>query len=104
MRLIDRDEAIGVVIMNLPVNTDDEEYKRGFADGIVKAVSCLKMMPVVHTTTFKIGKWKTVKRRGPELSVCSVCGNTVSLMRGEADRYCSECGAQMFVRDKKVKQ
>ena len=47
MKLIDKDETIGVVMMNMPVSIEDDDYKRGFSDGIVKAVACIKAANVV---------------------------------------------------------
>lgn len=100
MRLIEKDEALGVIMMNMPVNAEDE-YKKGYAAGIAKTVSCIKNMPALNMPKFKTARWVKTKSKGPEFVRCSACGNSVSMLRGQADRFCSQCGAAMFKRETK---
>lgn len=98
MRMIDRDETLGVVMMNMPVIADDE-YRRGMADGIAKAVTVIKNQPSARQREKRRGKWMRKKAQGggAGFAVCSVCGNAVNIVRAERDNFCSNCGAQMLV-------
>ena len=90
-RLIDANKVFISGIVN------DDEYGRGFMDGLERAIRAVKATPTEDAALVVHGQWWAVSE---DSWICSVCGQENRYaycfnLNRFTDNYCPFCGAKM---------